>query len=38
MDAYLSSYVDSVMDAQEKQNGIFTVSIFIRIRNLFSKR
>ncbi len=37
MDAYLTSYVDSVMDAQESRDGIFTVSIFNRIRNLLNK-
>ena len=28
MDAYLSEYVDQVLDSQEYQNGIFTRSRF----------
>ena len=36
MDAYLSTYVDSVMDIQEPQNGIFRPSIFARVFRIFS--
>ncbi|EHR76063.1 MAG: hypothetical protein MG2_0475 [uncultured Candidatus Poseidoniales archaeon] len=36
MDAYLSSYVDSVMDLQETHNGIFRPSFFTRLFRFLS--
>jgi hypothetical protein len=38
MDAYLATYVDSVMDAQEAQNGIFRTSFLARLGRIFSTR
>jgi hypothetical protein len=35
MDAYLSTYVDSVMDRQETTNGIFKISFLTRLGRLF---
>ena len=38
MDAYLSEYVDHVLDAQEYQNGIFSRSSFSKILAAFFRR
>ena len=38
MDAYLSSYVDSVMADQDYQNGIFSPTLFERIVKIFIRR
>lgn len=38
MDAYLATYVDSVMDSQETQNGIFRNSFLARLGRIFSTR
>jgi len=38
MDAYLSEYVDQVLDAQEYQNGIFSRSSFSKIVTSFFRR
>lgn len=38
MDDYLATYVDSVMDAQEAQNGIFRNSFLARLGRIFSTR
>ncbi len=38
MDAYLSDYVDQVLDSQEYQNGIFSRSSFSKFVTSFFRR
>jgi hypothetical protein len=38
MDAYLSEYVDQVLDSQEYQNGIFSRSSFSKFVVSFFRR